>query len=366
MTQAEQGDHVSEVLQLMFHTTKPGVKRSTAGLAVPAAVEIPPAPSQTEAEKSSLSEKNSDRTGAASFTSWIGRLFTTSRNGSPSVQKPAASTLATPAVPLRPVVEKGAPEGAGTSVAGRSSDAFDWRLMPPCPVAGYRLDHDGLYDTTRNGRQSSAPITTEALRQLILEASSLETRSKFEIDSSFVRHIKSRSTSGGGYVLSPVFAGFGAFLLAYKFPRVFRETPARDSVLLKQEWFRTRIFGPDAAMTATMPRDVLLRIEGFARRYDKWLRLTNLRCMGTLAAGVVLSVVGYGTSDTAERALNENMDAKLGREQAAFHLHTQAALQWMWTVYYHHPTYQGGAPLIDLSFIPTPPSSSSSAHRSFR
>mmetsp|Transcript_13859 Transcript_13859/g.15969 ORF Transcript_13859/g.15969 Transcript_13859/m.15969 type:complete len:105 (+) Transcript_13859:725-1039(+) len=96
-------------------------------------------------------------------------------------------------------------------------------------------------------------------------------------------------------------------------------------------------------------------MEGFARRYDKLLRLTTPRCMGSLVGGVVLAGVGYYTSDTVERALTQNLDAKLGREQASFHLHTQTALQWLWTVYYHHPAYERDAvPLVDISFIPTP------------
>lgn len=265
-------------------------------------------------------------TAAPASSSWLSQWF---RRGGASQSSPPPQEVALSA-------EKSAAE---------SSSTIDWTQLPPCPVQGYELQADGLHD--RLGRNNGRPLSAEALKALILETSAIQTKAQYELDVSLKEHFRTRGEAGAEYIVSPTLGCCGLFYLGYVLPRKFRAALPSSSVFFTSSWLRDVVTdrwrgGKD--------------VEIFTRRHRWVLRATNIRVIGSACAGVLLSLLGFGTSEWSLRRSLETTEASgIGKQQVSYQLHTKAAAQWLWTVYFHHPAYKHAATtVVPLSFIKTP------------
>jgi hypothetical protein len=299
-----------DAMGVLFH--KKPVPQASVAASQLLASEIPAAPAEvpvplaapTAGPSSKLSKNEEPATRKSIFN-----IFTkqsTSKRESPSQQE------------HRSPVESGSP-------------LVDWKLLPPSPIGGFQLQDEGLRDMMAPGQ----PILSAAqLKSLILEASSLEGQAKATVDHAMPQHVRITMQSKVNVMITQFLGVVGILLILYKVPSGYRAALPRDSLL-----FRSALV---SSVTGAIHWDENTR-EAFARKHRRLLRMTSRRVAGALACGGAMMATSAYFWDSYEAVNVHHEAAVLGKDQVNYHLQTKISAQWLWTVYFHHPAYKGGA-----------------------
>ncbi|CBH13679.1 hypothetical protein, conserved [Trypanosoma brucei gambiense DAL972] len=209
-------------------------------------------------------------------------------------------------------------------------------LLPPCPIAGYELRSDGLVD---NIEKPPRTLTAQELRSLVAGLSSIEQRARYEVDTQLPQQVHNRGRRGLEVVVNPCLHMCGLYLMLWKAPRLYFNASPRGSA------FFTRVM---TLLRWNMPE---IEKEKLARKHRRLLQATNARVTLAFLTGVFLTAVAVITRPPVD-VLDVGPDVEVGKRSVGFQQHSEAALRWLWLVYYHHPAYkplaQGTRPPILL------------------
>lgn len=249
----------------------------------------------------------------------------------------------------------------------KTNDSTDhsWKLLPPCPIAGYRLTSDGLIDerkndiTTpivmetekekKNGRwcvpypwrgfkgshdsekklgSERVVLSTSELKQLIHELRRMEQESKMVVDEDLPNQVRRRSLRGLEIVINPCLLLTGIYLMTWRSAQLYR------SALPRRSFFLTKF------LNITRWHLSVRQKEEASKRHRQLLRATNAQVASSFLTGAGLTAFAWITRPT-NRVVDEAPDVLMGRQREAMQQHTSSALKWMWFVYFHHPSYSG-------------------------
>lgn len=237
--------------------------------------------------------------------------------------KPLSTSQGSSSSPLPTVaVESTATKPAAAVVA------IDWRQLPPSPIAGYELTEKGLFD---HSADPPSTVSVSQLRRLIDGTASFEAKAKYELDSTTNAHLSLHTRRRVEPLISIACLVTGSYLLFMRAPKLFAQSVARDSLLLrgvlrvarwtpKERWF-----------------------EETAQRYRWLLQASTEASALAVVGGLALLRVGWQTLDWSEDPHIGTSDGQLGQNTVAYQHHTEAVLKWLYAVYFHHPAYRDEA-----------------------
>lgn len=252
-----------------------------------------------------------------------------------------------------------------------------WTDLPPCPIAGYRLTQEGLWDdepteqstttvsdpllkknrypdgestksswfsavpTFFSGSSSHPPrvaperrdpvlLSASALKEVIHELRRLEQEAKMQVDEQLPDQVRTRSLHGLELAVNPCLLLTGIYLMTWKSAQLYRCAIPRHSVILTK-------------LLSIMRWHLSAREkEEVAKRHRRFMQATNTRVSLCFSAGVSLTGFALWTRPSSLN-VDTTPDAERGKKVVAYQQHTSASLKWMWFVYYHHPAYRSAA-----------------------
>ncbi|EAN92150.1 hypothetical protein C3747_11g56 [Trypanosoma cruzi] len=258
------------------------------------------------------------RGGGDSFNSSISFPLPTARMDCKTASVASTVSLVTPAVRKD--------DGAGASPSKKEAvqEVLDWGLLRPCPILGYKLREEGLVDVLV---QPPRTLSVGDLRSLILELSSVEQRAKYVVETQLPQQVHNRGRRGLELFVTPCLFMSGLYLMLWKAPRLYVGVSPRSSVLFTRILFLLRW-----QMTEVEKERVA--------RNHRWLfQATNARVSLSFLAGLTLAAIAVVTRPTID-VVDVGPDVELGKKSVGFQKHSEAALRWLWIVYYHHPAYK--------------------------
>ncbi|EKF39645.1 hypothetical protein MOQ_000122 [Trypanosoma cruzi marinkellei] len=217
-------------------------------------------------------------------------------------------------------------DGAGASPTTRESvqEVLDWGSLRPCPILGYKLREEGLVDVLV---QPPRTLSVGDLRSLIVELSSVEQQARYTVETQLPQQIHNRGRRGLELFITPCLFMSGLYLMLWKAPRLYAGVSPRSSVIF------TRIL--------SLLRWQMTEVEKErVARNHRWLfQATNARVSLSFLTGLTIAAIAVVTRPTMD-VVDVGPDVDLGKQSVGFQKHSEAALRWLWIVYYHHPAYK--------------------------
>lgn len=268
---------------------------------------------------------------------------------------------------IPPLIE---PASSSSFSSPSRSTLLSWTALPPCPIAGYRLTEEGLWDedphdmattmTTRTrqnepscgtsrsswfspfssffGGHGDVPphratpvlLSASALKEVIHELRRLEQEAKMQVDEQLPDQVRTRSLRGLELAVNPCLLLTGIYLMTWKSAQLYRCAAPRHSVVLTK-------------LLSMMRWHLSVREkEEVAKRHRRLMQATNARVSMCFSAGASLTAFALWTRPSSLN-IDAAPEAERGKKVVAYQQHTSASLKWMWFVYYHHPAYAAAA-----------------------
>lgn len=240
--------------------------------------------------------------------------------------------------------ERQAPKSTVPRSPSSASPTFVWTDLPPCPINGYRLTERGLVDLdvaleAAGGKEGGwrifpwkrtlpePPVLSPTeLRELITDLQVMEQEAKQKLDDELPRQFHWRTVDGFDHVLRHVLLLSGIYLMTLRTVRAYRSAVPRNSILL------------NGFFTSFRPRLSVRMKEEMARRHCRVMQATTRGVLYPFWGGLIMTSLTWGTwPETMD--VTATIKAVQGRHVSSYYQHTNKALQWMWTVYVHHPAY---------------------------
>lgn len=251
------------------------------------------------------------------------------------------------------------------AAAGSLPSFTSWRQLPPCPISGYYLTEEGVWEESeenasraRGGPSSpiaqrrtnhhpastaqektpsphissaiSPPailISAEGLRRKIHQLQRLEQEAKMEVDNQLPDQVRTRSLRGLEVIVNSLLFCTGIYYMTWKSAGLYRGATPRQSLFFTKALALFRRFHVSAH-----------KREELAQRHRRLLQATNARVAFSFCTGLGLATFAWWTRP-ASTVLDDAPEMKRGKEVVLYQKISSAALKWMWYVYYHHPAY---------------------------
>ncbi|KEG13709.1 hypothetical protein DQ04_00831060 [Trypanosoma grayi] len=216
--------------------------------------------------------------------------------------------------------------GAGIS-SNRSEETKEtpsWRSLPPSPILGYTLREEGLVDDLVNPPKT---LSARDVKSLIVELSSIEQQAKYSVDTQFPQQVHNKGRRSMELVISPCLFMSGLYLMLWKAPRLYFGASPRGSIVFTRALALMRWYLPEVEK------------ERLARNNRRLFQATNARVTLSFLTGCGLTMIAVATRPPLD-VVDVGPDVEVGKQSVGLQQHSEAALRWLWFVYYHHPVYR--------------------------
>ncbi|KAH9597222.1 hypothetical protein LSM04_005836 [Trypanosoma melophagium] len=212
-------------------------------------------------------------------------------------------------------------------VRKESEELLTLQALPPSPIVGYTLQEEGLVDELVKPPRT---LSVVELKSLILELSSIEQQARYTVDVQLPQQVHNRGRRGLELLVNPALYIAGFYLMLWKAPRLYYNASPRGSTLF------TRLF---ALLRWHLPE---VEKERLARKHRRIFQATNAQVTLSFISGCFLTTVAFFTHPSSD-VIDSGPDVEIGKQSVGFQQHSEAALRWLWYVYYHHPAYRNWA-----------------------
>lgn len=210
-------------------------------------------------------------------------------------------------------------------VTGGKTHSVDWRELGPSPLGGFQLTEKGLENTA-----TRVVATANDLRSMINECSKVEGKSQQQADERLTGSVVQRAFDAMEQFGATTFFLASLYLGLAKVPPAYRGALPHLSLLVR--FYYQHRCSP-------------LVVERLCQRRRALFCFTNPRCLFFAVGALTTSSCAMISYRLQEKIGTKSYDQATNAALRYFQ-HTEGALKWLFTVYYHHPRYRAEAKAI--------------------
>lgn len=308
----------------------------------------------------------------------------------PLTPPPLLTAAASFSSPRRASLDNEKRSGQPTAIPALVPSIIPWPQLPPCPIPGFYVTEDGVWETKTTGNKdvppspssppcdteknpkehhdpngcstlgkmpttpsafslgivatppssSSVLLTRDAFRERIHQLQHVEQQAKIKVDDQLPDQVRMRSLRGLEVVVNTLLFGVGVYWMTWKSARLYQGAIPRQSLFFTKALAFFRRF----PMSTTKREDV-------ARRHRRWMQATNANVTGSFVVGLFLTSFAWYTRPVFT-SLDDTPEAKQNQQVVWCRQVSSAGLKWMWFLYFHHPAYARTSPTRSSHCIP--------------